>query len=112
VLFAVLLASLCSLLAASTVLVAQGLAQRRAVIRDELRRRVEQLASQSGGSVTPIELARLLEIEVRAADQILRSMVDDERFTMAIDAREGVIRYSLLSSSSASAASRARDERP
>jgi hypothetical protein len=54
---------------------------------------VQALAAQQGGVVTALDLAKVLRISVRQADQTLRAMVDDVQFTMGIDERQGVIQF-------------------
>lgn len=82
-----------ALLAASAVLLIQGLIARGAASAARHLEVVRALAAQSGGVVTPLELAAALGITAREADRILRSLVDDVTFTMGIDERQGVLQF-------------------
>ncbi len=89
----VVIALATALLAASAVLLVQGLIARRAANAARHLAAVQALAAQSGGVVTPLELGQALGITPREADRILRSLVDDVTFTMGIDERLGVLQY-------------------
>lgn len=89
----VVIALATALLAASGVLLVQGLIARRAAAAARHLGAVQALAAQSGGVVTPLELAAALAITPREADRILRSLVDDTSFTMGIDERQGVLQF-------------------
>lgn len=82
-----------ALLAASVVLLVQGLIARRAALAERQVAAVQSLAAQAGGVVTPVELAQALGVSVHEADRVLRSLVDDVTFTMGIDERLGVLQY-------------------
>jgi hypothetical protein len=89
----VVIALATALLAASLVMLVQGLTARRAAEAARFAAAVRALAVQAGGVVTPMELARALGITAREADRILRGLVDDVTFTMGIDERQGVLQY-------------------
>jgi Kef-type K+ transport system membrane component KefB len=93
VLLPLVIALATALLAASVVMLIQGLIARRTAEAARHATAVQTLASQSGGVVTAIELARTLGISTRRADRILRALVDDVSFTVGIDERLGVLQY-------------------
>lgn len=89
----VVLAFLSALLAASLVLLGQGIAARRAEQRLGLAKGVYEYASKHGGVVTARDIAPALSLTLADADKLLRRMVDDRQFTMGIDERAAVVRF-------------------
>lgn len=91
-LFALVVASLVSLLTASVVVLAQGLRVRAGERQLAKQRAVAELARE-GAVLTPRAVARALDMPVLDADRLLRSMVDDVHFTMAVDDKLGELRF-------------------
>jgi len=96
VLIALLVATLCSLLTASIVLMVQGFAARRQEQLVAQQRLVADLARRREAPVTAEEVAGALSLDVQLADRVLRSMVDDVHFTMGIDDDAGCVEFWFL----------------
>ncbi len=91
--FAVIVAALAALSSACAVILFQAIAAQRHSNTSAKRQAIEQLAEQLSGVLTPGTVAEHLEISRLEADELLRGMVDDQRFTMAVDDRAGVIKF-------------------
>jgi len=89
----VVIALIVALAAAAIVVLVQGLGGRRTAAAARHAATVQALAADGGGIVTAPDLARSLGVSTREADRILRSLVDDVRFTMGIDERQGVLQF-------------------
>lgn len=92
-LIAVLIATLCSLLTASVVLLVQGFGARRQERLVARQRSVAELAQSRDDRLTPVSVAEALGMNVFEADKVLRSMVDDVHFTMGIDETAGQLEF-------------------
>src|SRR5262249_23027258 len=93
VLFALVVAALVAALSGSIVLLAQGLLARKAIKDDARRRQATEFARKTGGVVTPLSVAKELNLSPLDADRLLRSMVDDVHLTMDIDVHQGELRF-------------------
>jgi hypothetical protein len=93
VIFALVVAALIAALSGSLVLLVQGLLARRALKDDARRRQVTEFARKTGGVVTPLSVAKELNLSPLDADRLLRSMVDDVHLTMDIDLHQGELRF-------------------
>ena len=94
-LVALLIATLASLIAAGLVALAQHTLQTRHGLDPQLLdRAVEHLEAQ--GQLTATELAEHLGCPVEIATRALRASVDEQRYTMAIDDEEAVLRYLVI----------------
>jgi hypothetical protein len=93
VIFALVVAALIAALSGSLVLLIQGLLARRELKDVQKRRQVAEFARKTGGVVTPLSVAKELNLTPLEADRLLRSMVDDVHLSMDIDVHQGELRF-------------------
>jgi len=70
----------------------QGLESRRAAVLQGMQRRVLQLATVRGGTLTVTDVAAALDLSIPAAEKILTEMDDGFRVRSEIS-REGILYY-------------------
>ena len=92
---ALVTATLVSLLAAGLVALAQQWLRTREGLDPEVLERAAELL-QSQRRLTASELATFVGCSLHQANQTLRALVDDARYTMVIDDDEGVLRYEAV----------------
>jgi len=91
--FALAIACLCSILAASCVLIVQGI---QAQIRDHhlmQQKQAGEFIESLGRMVSPAEIAHALGTSDAKAHQLLCSMVDEQFFTMSYDDSSSAYRF-------------------
>lgn len=94
--FALLLAAAVAAIAVSLVILVQALLARIEEKAYERKVKIVDIARALGGVVTPRAIAEKLGTSPLEADRLLRSMVDDVHLTMAIDEKEGELRYTFV----------------